>query len=352
MEDTEELTGLFTEALFDTAALEPALAKLSEVCSAPVAQLMLTDDDRTLLRSSFSGPVNWDTLENESLYQGVNPRVAAIPHMKVGHCTRDRDFIAYDDIKHDVAYQELVIPSGLGHFAGVPINLDPNSVVGLALHRPIDSDPFDNVDAQKFEIVAKGLMPVFSLASRIAKRDVQTAIGIVAPGTPAVILDHNMRVVDQNEAFDDLVKYEYLVQIKDKVLRARDVRTDARLREELGRKDVRVSKLVLRAAHGNRHRVAVLTKLPCLGISNNRVLITIEPEHVESSSLDKVKDAFALTEAETDVAAMLISGLSLTEISIRRDVQLSTVKTQLKGLFQKTQVKRQGELIALLLSLK
>lgn len=352
MEETDELTGLFTEALFDTAALEPALAKLAEFCSAPVAQLMMTDNDRTLLRSSFSGPVDYETLDTEGLFQDINPRVKALSGMKVGACTRDKDFIAYDEIRMDTTYQELVIPSGLGHFAGVPISLDPNSVIGLAIHRPIMNDAFDDRDARKFETLAKGLMPVFSFAKKIEKRDSQTALGVVGPDVAAAILGHNCHVLDMNTLFEELLEYENILQIRGTTLLARDVQTDAYLREKVSCTDVHSSKILLRAAHDQNHRVATLTKLPNLGFSCGGVLITVEPRELGASGLSVVQAGFQLTDAETDVAAMLISGLSLGEISIQRRVKLSTVKSQLKGLFQKTHTKRQGELIALLLGLK
>ena len=127
---------LLTDALFDEAALTPALEALASACDAPVAQLMVTNADRSLLRSSFCGPLHYDLIETEADYQEINPRVAAIPSMRPGHVSLDRHYISEDRIKRDPTYQELIIACGLGHMAAVPLAADPDCTGGFAIHRP------------------------------------------------------------------------------------------------------------------------------------------------------------------------------------------------------------------------
>lgn len=56
------------------------------------------------------------------------------------------------------------------------------------------------------------------------------------------------------------------------------------------------------------------------------------------------------TQAEADVACMLADGLSPKEIAFERDVSLHTIRTQVRGIFEKAGVRRQADLTRLLLS--
>lgn len=59
---------------------------------------------------------------------------------------------------------------------------------------------------------------------------------------------------------------------------------------------------------------------------------------------------FALTGAEADVLNELSSGASAKEIAERRQVQVSPVRTQIRGLLEKTGSRRQADLVRLLLN--
>lgn len=58
---------------------------------------------------------------------------------------------------------------------------------------------------------------------------------------------------------------------------------------------------------------------------------------------------FGLTGAEADVLNELSSGASAKEVAERRKVQVSTVRTQIRGLLEKTGSRRQANLVRLLL---
>ena len=57
-------------------------------------------------------------------------------------------------------------------------------------------------------------------------------------------------------------------------------------------------------------------------------------------------ERFGLTDAELGVLVQLMEGHSAEEICIKLGITLNTVKTHLKSLFQKTNTRRQGEIIA------
>lgn len=58
--------------------------------------------------------------------------------------------------------------------------------------------------------------------------------------------------------------------------------------------------------------------------------------------------AFQLTPAEARLAALLVSGMSLTQAASQFGVSHNTVRSQLRAIFEKTQVRRQADLMRLL----
>jgi DNA-binding CsgD family transcriptional regulator len=81
------------------------------------------------------------------------------------------------------------------------------------------------------------------------------------------------------------------------------------------------------------------------------VAFIIDPLQRQRLAPDILRIRFGLTPAECRVALLLGDGRSPREISQTIGVTFNTVRSQMKSIFAKTGVKRQGELIRLLLSL-
>lgn len=66
---------------------------------------------------------------------------------------------------------------------------------------------------------------------------------------------------------------------------------------------------------------------------------------------DYLQQAFAFTRTETQIAQLLLNGMSLAQIAASRHTSLETVRWQIKSLLQKTNTKSQAEIIRLLMAL-
>jgi DNA-binding CsgD family transcriptional regulator len=62
------------------------------------------------------------------------------------------------------------------------------------------------------------------------------------------------------------------------------------------------------------------------------------------------RQLFQLTEAEARVASALASGQSLTQAAAVQNVRISTARTHLARIFQKTRTHQQSQLVSLLRS--
>ena len=80
------------------------------------------------------------------------------------------------------------------------------------------------------------------------------------------------------------------------------------------------------------------------------VLFISDPDRNRELPADLLQRCYGLTPAEARLATALLEGHSLKEVADACRVTHNTAKSQLKSVFSKTQVRRQGELIRLLLN--
>ena len=80
------------------------------------------------------------------------------------------------------------------------------------------------------------------------------------------------------------------------------------------------------------------------------ILLTVIPENGNSEGdAEKLMQRFGLTAAETQVVLLIRDGLSPVEIADIRSVSAVTVRNQIKSALSKCGVRRQSELVSLLL---
>ncbi len=347
------IQSLLTDAIFDDAALTPALEALAAACDAPVAQLMLTNAQRSLLRSSFGGPLRYDLVAAEADYQEINPRVAAIPSMRPGHVSLDRDYITKERIQRDPTYQDLIIACGLGHMAAVPLAIDPDCTGGFAIHRPWADDAFtDNEAAHIQRTITAACAPVFRLMRKLHQRDARSALAAVRPATPAATIDASGRLLEHNEAFDTLLAGGAIARRTDGRLNLHP-QSHQRLIASLNRSDGAIcGRFSIRPESGDPPLIAELLPLPHLGpfpATPAIAIVTLEPvnrDHTLEPQL--AADLYGLTRSEIEVANLLCKGRSLAQIARRRNVSGHTIRSVVKSLMAKTETHRQAQLVALL----
>jgi len=79
------------------------------------------------------------------------------------------------------------------------------------------------------------------------------------------------------------------------------------------------------------------------------VVIT-DPDYRLLLPARRLQTAFGLTEAEAHLAALVAAGAGLRDAAEKLNITYGTARTRLAQIFQKTETRRQGELIRLLLT--
>jgi DNA-binding CsgD family transcriptional regulator len=75
-----------------------------------------------------------------------------------------------------------------------------------------------------------------------------------------------------------------------------------------------------------------------------------DPESGRVSATEVLQNLYQLTSAEAELVQLLSQGFSLDEASQQRGVTINTARSQLKQVFSKTDTRRQGELMRLVLT--
>jgi DNA-binding CsgD family transcriptional regulator len=86
------------------------------------------------------------------------------------------------------------------------------------------------------------------------------------------------------------------------------------------------------------------------GSHNGALLFVFDPEAAPTVTADLLQRLFGFTSAEGELAVALCAGSSPEEIASERDRSISTIRNQIRSLYEKTGARRQSDLIGLLLA--
>jgi DNA-binding CsgD family transcriptional regulator len=256
---------------------------------------------------------------------------------------------------------ECLRPMNTFHeFSGI-ISVDASAATVIASLRPEERGPFDDSDTLLLKTLMPHLQRALALQLRIAALETSSAsamdvlntlpYGIVLISADVKVLLVNRfakAIIDQNDG---------LTVIGQNLCTQRT--EDTRRLQKLIRESVATS-----LGRGLRVGGAMNISRPSQRCSFN-VLVTpvhlrpispsaqqpaaaafiSDPECHFETSVQTLGHLFALSHAEARLAAVLIKGYSLREASEELSVSLSTVRTHLKKLFEKTGTNRQATLI-------
>ncbi|MEJ0077794.1 MAG: helix-turn-helix transcriptional regulator [Alphaproteobacteria bacterium] len=266
----------------------------------------------------------------------------------------DYDDYSEDDLARDPYYQEFLRPIGFFWHAAVALDAEDGENIAISLKRPLKAGPYQPADARLLNTI----VPEMRAAVRIA-RHVLSAEGtgvarlLRRRGLPVFELDFWGRVL-RTHLFTDSSGAPV------RVSRERLVATDRLVQPALEQAVARgvtppgsPGVVALSDANGERRYLQIV---PVAGPARDifrataavAVLIPHQPGKRNAADYLAIRDAFSLTDRETDVALMLANGLSPIDIAKQLRIQVDTARDHLKSIFEKTETNRQAELVALL----
>lgn len=263
------------------------------------------------------------------------------------------------ELEHLPFHAEFVNRFDLRHFAGMVVSGNATTGLAFSLERTPDQGPFTALELQLLRRLVPHIQGAGRLALKLATARHEGALDAFAAfDCGALLLDWRGRVTRVNSKAEALMGAWLF--IRNGVLGANDRDCDAALQKMIGlitsrtpRLDAETADLVAiprpparpLVAHG-----APLAKSATDLFQQSKAVIWIVDPYASPLPWEPVlRQAFGCTNAEASVAVALAQGRDIDEIAHMRGVSMGTIRAQIKGIFAKTNTRRQAELVSLLL---
>jgi DNA-binding CsgD family transcriptional regulator len=240
--------------------------------------------------------------------------------------------------------------AGVGFYSG-------SDIWGLTIQRTIQKGPFDDREITALAMLPKFLTEAATLSKAVGRQALtQTTNALQLVRKPAMALDLFGNVLDMNVAAERLlgphlhIHHRRLV-IHDRIAARELDRLILRMRSVSDLRPLPTAPIVIRR---ESQRPILIDMLPITGaartpfIGARVILLLIDLQDLRPPPIEALKGLFRLTHSEAQFAQAMAKGLSVQEAADEFTITLETARSRLKTIFAKTDVHRQGELVALL----
>jgi DNA-binding CsgD family transcriptional regulator len=349
----DKLTEAFSAAAVDPVRWEAAMDVASSATGSFGALLLsLPRPTPGLQKSASLGELVEDYIGNGWIQR--DERTPAIPTILRRGVSSDFDFTTSDSMARSPYYQDLLGRHRLKWFACVKMG-EGEDVWGLSLQRTSVQGPFSPDELRRLAGLSRRLAGAAALARAFGRARVETAIAAFDASRIAVAaIDRSGEVLRLNVMAERLLGPDLRVVKKRFVSFNRDATAalDRALHALIWAKGEAFHPPVVLPRRAGRPMIAYPSRLPaealigltaCVGF-----VVLVDPDCRLSPDGEALVSAFRLTPAEARLAIRFLAKGSLEAAAKDLGVSIETARNQLKSVYQKTGVRRHGEIIALL----
>jgi DNA-binding CsgD family transcriptional regulator len=260
-----------------------------------------------------------------------------------------------EELSEQPMYRDFLYPRGLGRGAGAAFLMPTGNMVVVSVERDlargrVEPDALHRLDALRPHLARSALLAARLQLERA--RTVSQTLG--ALGLPTIVFNLEGAALAANslvEGLTDQIRWGANNRVA-----LNDPGADAQFREAIAMLDaenaVLARSFAVRGACGAAQSVAHV--IPIRGAARDiftrsagvLVLTPVAPPHAPPAEL--VRSLFDLTPAEAHVARRLVAGETVTEIALAGGVSVNTVRSQVRGVLEKTGCRRQTEFLTLM----
>lgn len=355
-----EANGHLIDLIYEAALLPEVWPSVLDAISTEVGSvggLLFTGDGA---QWTCSAPV-YDTFQRivEDGWLSRNSRLSRSLAAGLAHrVVTDFDVFTEAEMDVDPLYQALR-PLGWGWFAGAALSLPASRTAVFSFERSFSSGPYGQAEARRLEMLRPHLARGTLLANRIGlDRHATMAETLARVGLPAAVLGLGGKLLAGNALFEALAPD--LIIIGRNRIRLPNAGVDRRFTAALQGLRLGLTETVPLSfplkPHDDRparllhllpmRRTAhdMFTGAACLAV------VTPGPQR-SSPDLHLICHLFELSPREAKLALALSNGEPLVAYAARSGISVNTVKSQLRRVFEKTGVRRQSDVAALVAQL-
>lgn len=396
MQDDDKLAhliGLLYEAALEPSCWQAALQSCADYAGAIAAHLLSIDKATNQIEHSLFGGALISEQNTEAYathYAAIDPRTtsgmmigAAVNEWRFCHTYLDKRFVSGNEF-----FQDFLLPNGGRYSMGAWADDNAERHVLLGLHRAADQSPFGANERAAAERFGPHLQRAYRLYLHTQQLTAKADLGARAIDALACamwIVDGNARVLHLNASAENLLSRESGDWLYwGGKLTCRDMRAAAALSLLLAKATANPAAGGAMHLGGMTNSHALVAPLPAASAFVHDwqrplalVLVTQDaqaqrwPFDLHDVSLAGLREAspltirsskeeavealtgfvrtYRLTAREADVLQGLMDGYSPKEIAESHGVSRNTVRSQLASLMQKTDCRRQKDLVRLFL---
>jgi DNA-binding NarL/FixJ family response regulator len=251
----------------------------------------------------------------------------------------------------------FLAPLGLRYWAGILLLDDPDRQLVLLAYRGPGAVPFSAEDETQLRALAPHLQQIAALVDCIERRDARLAFAESAIDTISrgiVEIDRLGRIVRANASARRIISSNAGIVARGDELRARRVSDDRRLRAIISaafdaadaRGNAQELRPIMIAKPGtNRSYIVRAQPIAREGCFAKTVLVSIRDPLPQQYEERTISEFMGFTAAEARIAQRLVQGMTITEVARVLGVSPNTVRTHVRSMFVKANVKRQVDLV-------
>jgi DNA-binding CsgD family transcriptional regulator/PAS domain-containing protein len=362
--DYLDVLDLIQEAALEPAAWEKVLRRLARLTNCIAGGLTVEDcrtrEGRPLVYFGFDDNHVEKTFAH---YLPMNPLFEIAPRMKPGFVVTNGDVVPVKEFRRTEFYDGWARPQGLCCPVTVVLHRQDDVYCPLTLVRADGAGDATDYERALLDRLAPHLVRAMRVGMQIdSLRHQRSAMEAILTHTAiaVLLLDRNQRVVFANAAAEKLLASgTSLTTIKGTVV-SRESRSNRELKkailEVVARKPDSGAEIKIDRKQG-RPLLATVLPLPAgnqfvPGLESGAccAVLVCDPESVQESRSNVIARIYGLTPAETRVLDSILSGTGLTHAARQIGVSLTTARTHLQRIFDKTGTGRQAELVNLVMT--
>jgi DNA-binding CsgD family transcriptional regulator len=265
----------------------------------------------------------------------------------------DVEYFTPEELNSEPIYRDVWRPQGVGWGMATAIPIPTGENVTFVLSRPMECGPFERVSANRLDELRPHLARSVLISARLQLERARVAgEALAALGVPALVFNETGKVVSANpliEAMTGYIRWRAYdrVCLTDKV-------ADRLLRDAIYSIDsengLSVRSFPVRDADATMVAHVIPIRLSARDIFLRcAAVLTITPVTApQAPPVELVQSLFDLTPAEARVARSLALGKTVEDIASDGGVSMSTVRTHVRRVLEKTGCNRQVEVVTLL----
>jgi DNA-binding CsgD family transcriptional regulator len=296
-----------------------------------------------------------------------NVWVAASLKQQPGTAFTSEQLLGTKDLIRTEFYNDFLRPQGILFQLAAGLFMDQHAAGGLAITRFKDQAPFTDEEASVLGILVPHLQRAIQIHRRLLEGEVKSAglVGALDRVSLGVLLvDSAARVIVANKSAERILSANDGLRATSQGLTAASSGETSSLRALIrgaaaaasGSSTANGGEISL-PRPSQRRPLSVLVaplRLPddaAFRIARPLAAVFVsDPDQTSETAPDVLRRLYRLTPAEARLASLLVAGRTLAEAAEMLGVTVLTARTVVKRVFQKTETRRQSDLVRLLLT--